>query len=136
MSVTPTTLHEQLDARGLLDKAHGPGTYALRVETPDSREAVAREWRRDADVLPPDETLERLSGETVAYVGASKNVYERVMDHARGEVRQAALLRVFDVTGLVGVWPSDRDDPYSEEYNRAVYLSNHGWTVWCDGAVV
>jgi len=135
MSVTATALHEQLDARGLLDKAHSPGTYALRVETPDSREEVAREWRRDADVLPPDETLERLAGETVAYVGASKNIYERVMDHASGEVRQAALLRVFDLSGLVGVWPSD-GDPYSEEYNRAVYLSEHGWICWVDGEVV
>jgi len=132
--MTPTDMNEALDRQGLLDKSHGSGTYALAVDTPTDTEGVARAFREVSDAVPPDEVLDRLTADRVAYVGASGDGYGRLMDHAAGEVRKALFLRAFDVTGVVGVWPER--DPFQHEYNRAVSLSNSGWTVWTDGEVL
>ena len=132
--MTPTECHEALDRQSLLADSHNSGTYALRVTTPADAEGVARAFREVSDAVPPDEVLDRLTAARVAYVGASGDVYGRLMDHAAGEVRKALFLRAFDVTGVVGVWPER--DPFQHEYNRAVSLSNSGWTVWTDGQVV
>ena len=129
--MTPTAITETLDTRGLLDDARGPGTYALRVETPDTVKSVARAFLEVGDACPPDGALERLTNDRVAYVGASTDVYTRLMDHAEGKVRQATFLEAFNPVGVVGVWPES--DPFDAEYNRAVELSRQGWTVWCDG---
>ena len=134
MTLTPSELNERLDTRGLLDTAHGAGTYALQVETPDDVEAVAQAFAQVSEVVPADKDLARLTGEHVAYVGASNNVYERLMDHAEKEIRQTLLLRAFDLTDLVGVWADP--EPFTAEYNRAVWVSQQGWTVWCDGTIV
>ena len=132
--MTPSKFNERLDTRGLLDTAAGPGTYALQVETPDDLDAVAQAFAQVSDAVPEEKTLDRLTSDHVAYVGASNNVYERLMDHAEGKVRQALLLRAFDVTDLVGVWADP--EPLTAEYNRAVWVSQRGWTVWTDGTVV
>ncbi|AGM11112.1 hypothetical protein M196_gp18 [Halorubrum tailed virus 4] len=132
--MTPTTMHETLDTQGLLDTSHNAGTYALEVTTPSDTEGVARAFREVSEAVPPDEVLDRLTAARVAYVGASGDVYGRLMDHAEGAVRKALFLRAFDVTGVVGVWPES--DPFQHEYNRAVSLSNEGWTVWTDGEVI
>lgn len=132
--MTPTELHERLDTRGLLDDSRGPGCYALEVDTPDSTEAVARAFLAVGDATPPDATMERLTSHKCAYVGASKQVYDRLADHAAGEVRQATFLRAFDAVGVVGVWPAS--EPFEAEYNRAVALRREGWTCWTDGGVV
>jgi hypothetical protein len=132
--MNPTEMHETLDTQGLLDDAQNSGTYALEVETPTDTESVARAFREVSDAVPTDEVLDRLTADRVAYVGASGDVYGRLMDHAAGEVRKALFLRAFNVTGVVGVWPER--DPFQHEYNRAVSLSNEGWTVWTDGNVI
>lgn len=127
-------MHETLDRQGLLDTSHNSGTYALEVTTPSDTEGVARAFREVSEAVPPDEVLDRLTASDVAYVGASGDVYGRLMDHAAGEVRKALFLRAFDVTGVVGVWPER--DPFQHEYNRAVSLSNQGWTCYTDGQVI
>lgn len=132
--MTPTELHEALDTKGLLDDAQNPGTYALAVKTPTDVESVARAFLDVSDVTPDDATLDRLTSGKCAYVGASQDVYSRLMDHARGEVRQATFLRAFEVTDVVGVWPEAR--PFQAEYNRAAELSRAGWQVWTDGGLV
>ena len=132
--MTPTDLQQTLDDRGLLDDAHNAGTYALRVETPNTVEGVARAFLSVADGTPPEHVIDRLTSERVAYVGASSEVYGRLMDHAEGRVRQATFLEAFDAVDVVGVWPEA--DPFQAEYNRAVSLSNSGWCVWMDGEVL
>lgn len=136
--LTPTTTHETLDHQGLLADAHGPGVYALEAAVPDSVEAVHRAWHDHGDP-PPDWMLTRLAqAERVAYVGASnRSVYDRLQDHAEGEVRKATLLEVFDPVGVIGVWPAEGEDPVGiEERPRAMLLAQEGWVAWTDGTVI
>lgn len=134
VTLSPTDVHERLDRRGLLDAARGPGTYALQVKTPDDTDAVAAAFEGVSDVSPPEPTLSRLTADAVCYVGASGHVYDRLQDHAEGAVRQALFLSAFAPVSVVGVWPAD--NPFAEEYNRAVALSRDGWTCWQDGEVI
>jgi predicted GIY-YIG superfamily endonuclease len=135
VTLTPTQIHESLDTQGLLDDSRGPGVYALEVTTPADPEAVARAWLAVVDAAPPEGTFARLAADRVAYVGASDDVYARLADHARGAVRQATFLEVFDPVDVVGVWP-DPDPFQTAERERARALSREGWVCWCDGEIL
>jgi len=136
VTLSPTAVHETLDRQGLLEQSHGPGCYALRVHVPDNAYDVKREFKHACDVTPSSKTIGRLvNADDVAYVGASGDVYARLMDHAEAEVRQSVFLRAFEIAGLVDVWPSPA--PFENEFNRARTLSDNGWdAVWSDGEVV
>jgi len=135
MTISPTAVHETLDRQGLLEKSHGPGCYALRVHVPDGKAHVDDAFRDVVDVAPPDKHLDKLAdADDVAYVGASGDVYARLMDHAEAEVRQSLFLQAFEAVTVVDVWPSPA--PFESEFNRARTLSDKGWTVWSDGEVV
>ena len=137
MTLTQTTVNQTLDERGLLDSAHGKGCYGLRVETPNDVESVARAFLSVSDVTPPDAYLDRLTADRVAYVGASIDVYSRIMDHADGQVRKATFLQAFDAVDVIDVWPTERgNDPFEQEFNRASELSRQGWVVWTDGKIL
>ena len=137
MTLTQSTVNQILDDRGLLDDSNGKGCYALRVKTPNDVESVARAFLSVSDVTPPDAYLDRLTAERVAYVGASIDVYSRLMDHADGQVRKAMFLQAFDAVDIVDVWPTERGkDPFEQEYNRASELSRQGWVVWTDGELL
>ena len=136
MTLTQSTVNQILDERGLLDSAHGKGCYALRVNTPNDVESVARSFLSVSDVTPLDGFMERLTADRVAYVGASIDVYSRLMDHADGQVRKATFLQAFDAVDVINVWPTERGkDPFEQEYNRASELSRQGWVVWSDGSL-
>lgn len=135
MTLSPTAVHETLDRRGLLEQSHGPGCYALRVHVPDGKAHVGDAFRDVVDVAPPDKYLDKLAdADRVCYVGASGDVYSRLMDHAESDVRQSVFLRAFEITDLVNVWASPA--PFESEFNRARTLSDKGWTCWTDGEVV
>ena len=137
MTLTQSTVNQILDDRGLLDDSHGKGCYGLRVETPNDVESVARAFLSVSDVTPPDAYLDQLTADRVAYVGASIDVYSRLMDHADGQVRKATFLEAFDAVDVIDVWPTERGkDPFEQEYNRASELSRSGWVVWTDGMVL
>ena len=137
MTLTQSTVNQTLDERGLLDAAHGKGCYALRVETPNDVESVARAFLSVSDVTPLDEFMERLTADRVAYVGASIDVYSRLMDHADGQVRKATFLQAFDAVDVIDVWPTERGkDPFEQEYNRASELSRLGWVAYTDGKIL
>ena len=137
MTLTQTTVNQILDDRGLLDDAHGKGTYALRVETPNDVESVARAFLSVSDATPLDGFMERLTADRVAYVGASIDVYSRLMDHADGQVRKATFLQAFDAVDVIDVWPTERGkDPFEQEYNRASELSRQGWVAYTDGLIL
>lgn len=135
MTLSPVAVHETLDERGLLEQSTGSGTYALQVHTPATPDNVARAFLEHVEGTPPSSQLERLAfAERVCYVGASGNVYDRLQDHADGEVRKALFLECFPPVDVVGVWPSDA--PFESEFNRARMLSDQGYCVWSDGEVI
>lgn len=136
MTLSPTGVHETLDERGLLEMAHGSGTYALKCYVPATADAVEAAFADVVDATPPAHVVERLAdAERVAYVGASGDVYDRLQDHADGDVRQATFLQAFEPVDIVGVWPTPT--PFEAEFNRARLLSDaKDWTCWTDGEVV
>jgi hypothetical protein len=133
--MTPVSLHGRLDERGLLDDAHNSGTYALEVAVPDSVERVHRRYL-DAKGHPLDDGmgLELAAAAEVVYVGRSGDVYGRLMDHVRGEVRRASFLEAFDVTDVRGVWGDDENSNLAER-RRARSVSGPATAVWSDGVV-
>jgi hypothetical protein len=135
MSLTPGGVHEALDYDGLLTAARGPGCYALRLAVPDDADAAHRAWLATFDVTPRDDAVTRLAAAPrVAYVGAAGDVYDRLMDHAAGEVRTPAVCRAFPPAAVVGVYPSET--PFEDEWGTARDLREDGWTCWVDGEVV
>ena len=129
-----TELNDELNRLGAWNDAHGPGVYALELAVPDIPAAVREAWLAVHDVLPGEDLDKRLaSASQVVYVGAAGNVYDRLTDHVGGQVRQAALLEVFDPVGIVNVWPYD-DPRAGPEYNTARRLADRDGTVaWMDG---
>ena len=131
--MTPVTAHGRMDELGVLDGAYEPGTYALQVRVPDSVEAVQREWLDAIDAPLPDEYAEQLANaETCLYVGRSGNVYDRIMDHVRAQVRRASFVEAFGVDDIHGVYADD-ENSNTAEYNRAVALADATTCVWSDG---
>lgn len=135
MTLTPAEINETLDRRDALADATGPGVYALRVRTPDTVEAVARQWRTHVDAALPDGYAERLVADDVAYVGASMHVRDRLAEHARGDVRRATFLEAFDPVDVVGVW-SDPEPFITAERAHGLELRAADWVVWCDGRLL
>ena len=131
--MTPVGAHERLDDLGVLDESHGSGCYALRVSVPSGVESVQRTWLDAIDAPLPDAYAEQLAAaETCLYVGRSGDVYDRIMDHADGQVRRASFIRAFGMTDIHGVWPDDANTGVAER-NRARSLSSATTCVWSDG---
>ena len=125
--------HQRLDELGVLDASHGPGVYALRVAVPSGVEAIQRTWIDAIGAPLPDEYADQLAAaETCLYVGRSGDVYDRLMDHARGDVRRASFIRAFGMADIHGVYPEDGNTGVAER-NRARSLSDANTLVWCDG---
>jgi len=134
---TPIQVHEALDVRGLLEDAHGPGCYALRLDVPASAEEAHRRWLSHYDAVPEGDALtEMAAAERVAYVGASGDVYDRLQDHAEAEVRKAGVLGPFPPQEVITVVPTDT--PFEDEFRTARLLrdSGPGWLCWVNGEVV
>ena len=132
MSLSPTAAHEQLDANGWLDDAHGPGIYALDVWVPDSVDRVQEAWLSQHGLPLPDGYAAQLAAAARArYVGRSRDVYGRVMDHAEGEVRRASFVSAFVLRGVCGVWSGENTGV--AERDRARALSDAETVAWCDG---
>jgi hypothetical protein len=127
-------MHAALDMSGHLPASQGPGVYALLVSVPNAVDAVQRTWMQTHDNPLPDAYAEQLAEATDAvYVGASGNVYKRLMDHARSDVRQASFVAAFDVTGVLDVWPGDRSGV--AERDKARLCADATTVVWCDGSL-
>ena len=131
--MTPVEAHQRLDELGVLDASHGPGCYALRVSVPNNVESVQRTWLDAIDAPLPDEYAEQLAEcESALYVGRSGNVYDRIMDHVRAQVRRASFVEAFGVDDIHGVYADD-ENSNTAEYNRAVALADATTCVWSDG---
>lgn len=129
-----TTLTQRLDDRNLLDTARNPGVYALQCAVPDAVDAVGKQWDQHHTIRPSKDTLQRLAAaDRVAYVGASKDVYQRLCDHVTHSRRKASFVSAFNPERVVDVWP--HSDPFEAEFNRAMRLIHDDWTVWTDGVL-
>lgn len=133
--MTPTEVHETLDTEGWLDASRGPGCYALRLtDPPDDPRAVFEAWTA-VHGHAPQYVIDGLADTTrLAYVGQSSNVYERLIDHAEGEVRQTAIMRVFPPVDVLGV--KAVDEPSEQEYNYAKAWIEREYDCWVDGALL
>ena len=131
--MTPVEAHTKLEKLETLNASQGPGTYALRVSVPNNVESVQRTWLDAIDAPLPDEYAEQLAEcESALYVGRSGNVYDRIMDHADGQVRRASFIRAFGMADIHGVYPEDENTGVAER-NRARALSDADTVVWTDG---
>ena len=131
--MTPIDAHKRLDELGVLDESHGSGCYALRVSVPNNVESVQRTWLDAIGAPLPDEYAEQLAdADTALYVGRSVDVYDRLMDHARADVRRASFVRAFGMADVHGVWPGDAITGVAER-DRARALSDADTVVWTDG---
>lgn len=132
MRLTPTRANQQLDDMGLLDDAYESGVYALDVHVPNSADAVARRWLDTHGTPLPDRYPPQLAiAEDVVYVGAAAQTYSRIMDHARGDVRQASFLEAFPPVRVRGVWPGARSS--AAERERARTIADMATCCWMDG---
>lgn len=110
--------------------AHQPGCYALSCHKPTSDlERLTRRWLRFSDHAPP--YLEQCAqASQIVYVGMStRNVFDRLIDHAEGEKRQVTFLKVFPPVEIHAFWPDDK--PRQEEQSYADRLTRE-----LDGAYV
>lgn len=129
-----TDLNQTLEDWGELDAARGPGCYALEVAIPDRGEQIARYWHRHHDHAPEGFYRRLADAEQVLYVGAAKDVYERLCDHIAGEVRQATFLKAYPAVSLHSIWPKEVPErAFIEEQAVARALSGPATRVWTDG---
>lgn len=130
--MTPTDAHERLDEMGALADAHGSGVYALSVAVPDAIDAVQRTWLATHDTPLPDAYAAQLAAATeCVYVGRSSDVYARVMDHARGDVRRASFVAAFGVRGVRAVYADANTTTAERAHARE--LADAETCVWSDG---
>lgn len=132
--LSATETHEALDVGGHLSDAHAKGVYSLEVPTPDAADAVQRAWLDTNDHPLPDAYAVQLADASrTLYVGASGDVYARIMDHAKSDVRTSSFVATFGFTDVVGVWPGERSGRV--ERDRARALSDGTTRCWCDGEI-
>lgn len=116
---------QDLDERGLLDAARGPGCYALSLNVPED---LRRRWRRHFDAVPAN--LGWLADAPRAvYVGAASDVYGRLCEHVAADVRRASVLRLCPPQRVVAVEPTS--NPV-----RGGVLVCPGVRGWRDGGVL
>jgi predicted GIY-YIG superfamily endonuclease len=117
-------LSEHVEAKGYTpSELQTPGCYALRISIPDtdSVEVYERRFSEHYDNIP--EYVEGLAAAPRAYyVGAAKNIYERLDDHVQGEVRQAVLPTVFEIHSLKTVWKHDSMDEALDREGKCALL--------------
>lgn len=108
-----------------LADVHGPGVYALKLSVPDSRDVVEARWATHYDVDVPEWVWAAYRHEGVLYVGAAKNVFERLTEHLGSPNRTASLCRVFPPHSVWDVWLfDDVTRAFDRESGIAIQLRN------------
>jgi len=98
-----------------------PGVYTLRCCRPDDPTAA---WDEIFDHRS-QYVDEMIDASEIVYVGAAKDVYDRLTDHVAGDVRQTALLRVCPPHNLIDVQLFDSaDKAFMRESGIATQLQN------------
>jgi hypothetical protein len=133
--LTETELTQRLDDRGDLYRARAPGVYALALQTPPDADTAESIWAGHMDAPAPAGYHDRLGAcARLCYVGShAQSMYQRLCDHVAGH-QSSTIMALYHPVAVVALWPSEW--PRSEEYNRAVELSDERTAVWTDGALV
>lgn len=106
-----------------LADSHQPGVYCLTLSTPTDRD-YADVWLDHYEELHPEIDAMQAASK-VLYVGASKDVFARITDHAAGEVRQAAVPSVFKPHDVYDVrFFNTTDEAFAHEGRIAMELKN------------
>jgi predicted GIY-YIG superfamily endonuclease len=118
----------ETDADTTPTAARTPGCYVLRCCKPQTR-SVEAHTRRWLDVTGHEHAPPYLDSVAAAkrlyYVGASeRDVYDRLTDHASGEHRQVAFLKVYPPASIERVEPTDADRALERESALETRLSN------------
>ena len=107
-----------------LSDAQNPGVYAVKLSTPDDWDVVIERWDEHFDPDAPDWLREAFESHVVVYVGAAKNVSERLHTHLQNPNNSTAIARVFPLHSLWDVWPFDSaDEAFTRESGIALDLS-------------
>lgn len=120
------------------DSHRKPGVYALECDAPDTEGEVRNRFR---NVWPDTEDRWGVwvdpiaDADTVLYTGKGGDVYDRLMDHAEGEVRKAGFVSAFPPTDIHSI-EHHPDTLDTHEWQLANRLSSRkGVVVWSDGVL-
>ena len=136
--MTPAEMHAQIEVT-LAEhpsRAEEAGVYVLECDRPNTWSEVTDKWHETMDADMPDWLYSAWTAEKAVYVGASYNVYGRLIDHVESKVRRSTFLRMYPPKRLVKI--HFIDDPFDHEgrvgYDlRATYPS---WYVYTDAIEV
>lgn len=110
-----------------LEDAHEPGVYALYLNRPS---ALADAWDEEYDVRPPY-WQDLIEASRVVYVGGASDLLARLEDHRDGDVRQTALTKICDITGLHTVWVcEDKETAFNIEEPRLARMLQEEYPEW------
>ena len=135
-----TPLSEGFVALALEELGHDPadakvpGCYAIRCNHPTKDlEALTRRWLDETGKEAPY-LAECAEAEEIAYVGASGNIFDRLVDHTRRDkpkVRQATFLKVFAPRELLAIYPDDEPFLHEQQYADNLAHAHESWYVHC-----
>lgn len=107
-----------------LADAHAPGVYVLKCSHPDEWDVAESRFAEAFEKPRPDYVREAYDAECILYVGAAKDVYDRIGDHARGE-KSSALLKVYPPHSVWGVyWMDSTEEAFTRESGVAAKLAS------------
>lgn len=108
-----------------LSDAHAPAVYAVKLSTPDDWRLVMDMWDQHFDVDPPDWLRAAFDSHVVVYVGATKNLSERLHTHLENANQSTAIAKIFPFHSLWGVWFfDDVGEAFDREHGIAMDLNN------------
>ena len=104
-----------------LGETHSPGVYAIRLSRSDDSLEVA--WSEEFDAMHPEiDAMER--ADRLYYIGAAKDVLERVSEHAAGH-KTASVMQVCPPHSVAEVWWYDSADAaFLAESRHAIEWGN------------
>lgn len=109
-----------------LADAHEPGVYVLKLSSPATSdyETHAHLWLSEFETTP--DYLEAIADTTdLFYVGAAKNVYQRIQEHLDTPNRTTAIANVFPIHSIHTIhWFNDPDQAFQQETRIAINLAN------------
>ena len=102
-----------------------PGVYAVKLSTPDDYDTALEYWHAYYDTDPPDWLREAYKANVAVYVGAAKNVHQRLHTRITYANRSTAIARVYPFHSLFNVWWfNDVERAFEREKGVAMELRN------------
>lgn len=109
------------------DDLHSAGCYAIYLNRPS---ALADAWDEKYDTRPPY-WQQLTEADRVLYVGGASDLLARLEDHRDGGVRETALTKICEVTGLHTVWVcEDADTAFNIEEPRLARMLQEEYPSW------